>query len=216
MVAVLLVIALLVGGLLWFNLQYGGGEAASTTTVLPASDTVAPADPATGAVAAPVDPAAAAAPTGPATITAVTAFDPDGDNEENNADTALALADGVATTSWATSCYESQYMGAKRGVGLVVSFDQLTQQALSVDVINAPYQLQFFASADDVAPTDPAQWGPAIGTKSFADQPATVTSATPPAPARHMLILLNELGRDDSCTEAHPYRGRLGEITLVG
>ena len=216
-VAVLLVIALLVGGLLWFNLQYGGGEAASTTTVLPASDTVAPADPATGAVAAPVDPAAAAAaPTGPATITAVTAFDPDGDNEENNADTALALADGVATTSWATSCYESQYMGAKRGVGLVVSFDQLTQQSLSVDVINAPYQLQFFASADDVAPTDPAQWGPAIGTKSFADQPATVTSATPPAPARHMLILLNELGRDDSCTEAHPYRGRLGEITLVG
>src|SRR6478609_3413196 len=132
-VAVLLVIALLVGGLLWFNLQYGGGEAASTTTVLPASDTVAPADPATGAVAAPVDPAAAAAaPTGPATISAVTAFDPDGDNEENNADTALALADGVATTSWATSCYESQYMGAKRGVGLVVSFDQLTQQALSV------------------------------------------------------------------------------------
>ena len=140
-VAVLLVIALLVGGLLWFNLQYGGGEAASTTTVLPASDTVAPADPATGAVAAPVDPAAAAAaPTGPATISAVTAFDPDGDNEENNADTALALADGVATTSWATSCYESQYMGAKRGVGLVVSFDQLTQQALSVDVINAPWQ----------------------------------------------------------------------------
>ena len=30
-------------------------------------------------------------PTGPATITAVTAFDPDGDNEENDADAALAL-----------------------------------------------------------------------------------------------------------------------------
>jgi hypothetical protein len=32
----------------------------------------------------------------------------------------------------------------------------------------------------------------------------------------HMLVLLNEIGRDDTCTEANPYRGRLGEITLVG
>ncbi len=213
-VAILLVVALLVGALLWFNLQYGGGEAASTTTVLPTGDTIAPADPATGGVAAPVDPAAA--PTAAATIAAVAAFDPDGDNQENDADVSLALADGVATTSWATSCYESQYMGGKRGVGLVVSFDQLTQQALSVDVINAPYQLQFFAVADDVAPTDLAQWGPPLGTKLFADQPQTVTSATPPVPVRHMLVLLNEIGRDDSCTEAHPYRGRLGEIALVG
>ena len=92
-VAVLLVIALLVGGLLWFNLQYGGGETAATTTVLPASDTVAPTDPVTGAVVAPpADPAAdpaqdpAAQPIGPATITAVAAFDPDGDSVENDAD----------------------------------------------------------------------------------------------------------------------------------
>ncbi len=222
-VAVLLVVAALVGGLLWFNLQYGGGESAATTTVLPTGDTVAPTDPLTGAVVAPPadaapDPAAdpAAPPTGPATITAVTAFDPDGDNVENDAATSLALADGDATTSWATSCYESQYMGGKRGVGLVVSFDQLTQQALTVDVINAPYQLQFFALADEVAPTDLALWGPAVGTKQFADQPGTVTSDSPPVPVRHVLILLNELGRDDSCSDAHPYQGRLGEIALVG
>jgi len=98
----------------------------------------------------------------------------------------------------------------------VVSFDQLTQQALTVDVINAPYQLQFFAVADEVAPTDLALWGPAIGTKQFASEPATVTSGTPPVPVRHMLVLLNEIGREDSCTDAHPYRGRLGEIALVG
>jgi eukaryotic-like serine/threonine-protein kinase len=191
--------------------------------VLPPSDTVATTDPLTGAVVAPPADAAsgpaadpAAQPTGPATITAVTAFDPDGDNVENDADTALALADGIATTSWATSCYESQYMGGKRGVGLVVSYDQLTQQGLTVDVLNAPYQLQFFAVADEVAPTDLAQWGPAVGTKQFADQPGTVTSDSPPIPVRHVLVLLNELGRDDSCSDAHPYQGRLGEIALVG
>ena len=218
-VAVLLVIALLVGGLLWFNLQYGGGETAATTTVLPASDTVAPTDPVTGAVVAPdpaADPRPAAQPIGPATITAVAAFDPDGDNVENDADTALALADGDATTSWATSCYESQYMGGKRGVGLVVSFDQLTQQALTVDVINAPYQLQFFAVADEVAPTDLARGVRPSARSSSPANPATVTSGTPPVPVRHMLVLLNEIGREDSCTDAHPYRGRLGEIALVG
>ena len=59
-------------------------------------------------------------------------------------------------------------------------------------------------------------WGPAIGTKQFASEPATVTSGTPPVPVRHMLVLLNEIGREDSCTDAHPYRGRLGEIALVG
>jgi serine/threonine-protein kinase len=107
-------------------------------------------------------------------------------------------------------------MGAKRGVGLVVSFDTAMQQALAVDVINAPYQLRFFASDAAVAPTDLEQWGPELGTKAFASEPATVTSAIPTVPAMHMLVLLNEIGVDDTCTEANPYRGRLGEITLVG
>ena len=107
-------------------------------------------------------------------------------------------------------------MGAKRGVGLVVSFDTPMQQALAVDVMNAPYNLRFFASDAAVAPTDLDAWGPALGEKAFASDPATVTSPIPPAPAMHMLVLLNELGPDDSCSDDHPYRGRLGEITLVG
>jgi serine/threonine-protein kinase len=90
------------------------------------------------------------------------------------------------------------------------------QQALAVDVMNAPYQLRFFTSDAPVAPTELAAWGPEVGTKSFASEPDTVTSAIPPAQAMHVLVLLNELGRDDSCSDDHPYRGRLGEITLVG
>jgi hypothetical protein len=31
-----------------------------------------------------------------------------------------------------------------------------------------------------------------------------------------MLILLKELGSDGSCSDANPYRGRLGEIAVAG
>ncbi len=98
----------------------------------------------------------------------------------------------------------------------MVSFDTPTQQALAVDVINAPYQLRFFASDAATPPTDLDAWGPELGAKAFDSEPGTVTSAIPPAPASHMLVLLNEIGQDDTCTEENPYRGRLGEITLVG
>jgi serine/threonine protein kinase len=200
----LLLIALIVGSLLWFNLQYGGGDVVTSTTVLPA-DGAAPAAPTTPGPAV----------TGPATITAFTAFDPDGDGHENDADVSLAGADGNPATSWATVCYSSKFFGAKRGVGLVVSFDQPNTRALSVDVINAPYQLRFFGSAADVAPTDLAQWVQ-IGAKSYANNPATVVSDVPAAPIKHMLVLLNEVGADSTCTASNPYRGRLGEISLVG
>jgi serine/threonine protein kinase len=217
-VAILLVVAVLIGGLLWFNLQYGGGDAVPTTTGLPGVDPVTGA-PIGAADAPPTDTTLAVAPppvAGPASIATITTFDPDGDNEENNEDAVLSGADGDATTSWTTECYSSQYMGAKRGVGLVVSFDKPTQQALSVDVINAPYQLRFFASDAAVAPADLDGWGPELGAKAFDSEPETVTSAIPAAPAAHMLVLLNEIGRDDACSESNPYRGRLGEITLVG
>jgi eukaryotic-like serine/threonine-protein kinase len=211
-VGILLVVALLVGGLLWFNLRYGGGEVVPTTTGLPGVDPAASAAIETTLAPAVAPPVAA----GPATITAISTFDPDGDGEENAADAALGRADGNPSTSWATECYSSQYMGAKQGVGLVVSFDTPMQQALAVDVINAPYQLRFFATDAAAVPTDLASWGPELGTKAFASAPETVTSAIPAVPVMHMLVLLNELGEDGTCTDAHPYRGRLGEITLVG
>ncbi len=141
-VAVLLLVASIVGALLWFNLQYGGGDVVPTTTGLPGADPAvdAAAGSATGAQATDTTAAPVVAPVvaGPATITTITTFDPDGDGEENAANTDLSRADGNPATAWTTECYSSQYMGAKRGVGLVVSFDTAMQQALAVDVINAP------------------------------------------------------------------------------
>ncbi len=237
-IGVALLAAVCIAVVLALVLRFGGDDPSSPTSVLPSDPAVdapaanavddgVPADDAPQEAADPATSSAAPAEAAPATtaptvdpaaaIATITAFDPEGDDgTENDSDAPLALADGDETTGWATSCYSSQFMGAKFGVGLIVSFDAPTAQALSVDVMNAPYQLQFFASDAEEPPSDFAGWGAELGTKSFGPDPATVVSEVPAAPVRHMLIVLSELGPDDSCSGSNPYRGRLGEIATVG
>lgn len=206
-VAVLLVVGLVMGILLWASARFGADSESVTTVAATADPQDTDDSPGTG------DPAE---PTGPVSIATVTAYDPAGDGSENDADAVLALADGDPTTAWSTVCYASQFMGAKPGVGLVVSFDRLTQEAVTVDVINAPYQVAFFASDDEAIPASFDGWGAELGPTAFANSPGTVVSPVPPTPARHMLVLLQELGPDDACTSANPFRGRLGEIAVTG
>ena len=201
--ALLLVAALVVGVLLWTSISFGGADPVTSTTALPATQSsTAPNDESTVV--------------GPAAIATVTAYDPSGDGTENDGDAVLSLADGSSATSWPTQCYSSRYMGGKPGVGLVVTFDNPSQQALTVDVQTGPYQVDFFASDADTIPTSLDAWGPPLGATAFANDPETVVSPVPAAPARHMLILLKEIGRDTTCSDANPYRGRLGEIAVVG
>jgi serine/threonine-protein kinase len=203
-VALLLVAGLVVGGLLWTSSNFGGGDTVPLNTELPATQPSSPTA---------EEPAVAI---GPATIATITAYDPDGDGGgENDADAVNALADSNAATSWPTECYSSRFMGGKQGVGLVVTFGELTQTALAVDVQSGPYQVDFFASGAETIPASFADWGPALGSTAFANEAETLTSPVPAAPARHMLILLKELGRDTTCTDQNPYRGRLGEIAVA-
>ncbi len=221
-VGALITVAVVVALILWATLSFGGGESTSTTTVLPSDAPGAAAavddpdgiegDVPTGDAPA-VDPEQAADATG-ARIVDVIAYDPEGDGEENDAEAVVALADGNPETAWRTVCYSSQFMGAKAGVGLVVSFDVPTQQAITVDVMSGPYQLQFFSTDAEKIPDSLGGWGPELGTKAFGPDPATIVSAEPATPARHVLLLLNELGSDGACSGANPFRGRLGEIAL--
>jgi len=205
-VAVLVVVGLMVSVVLWTSLEFGGGESVvSTPAAEPAPSSATDAE-------ATVEPSGVV---GPATIATVTAYDPDGDGTENDADAVLSGADGEPSTTWGTMCYSDRFMGAKRGVGLVVSFDTLAQQPLRVDVVTAPYQVSFFAVDSEQIPATLDDWGPEIGATQFSDEPGTVTSSSPPAPARHMLVLLRELGTDDTCSDANPHRGRLGELAVV-
>jgi serine/threonine-protein kinase len=202
-VAVLLLAALVAGVLVWMNLQYGADEPVTTSPTGTAG--AAPAS-------VPADGAAAV----PATIATITAYDPDGDGTENDGDAVLARADGIPDTSWGTVCYADRFLGGKGGVGLVVSFDGPTQQALRVDVQSAPFQVDFLASAAETIPASMAEWGAPLGGTEFAEEGTTLTSPVPAAPVRHVLIRLKELGTDSGCTDANPYRGRLGEIAIVG
>jgi hypothetical protein len=66
-------------------------------------------------------PSATDAESEPIPIRRATAFDPAGDNTENDADTALAI-DGDLTTEWTTVSYASRNLGGlKPGVGLELS-----------------------------------------------------------------------------------------------
>ena len=175
------------------------------------SDLVASgADPASG------DAPAQAAPTGPASIAGITTFDPDGDREENDDESMLAVSDGIANTNWRTVCYSGQYMGGKVGVGLVVTLDQPTQQALTVDVINGPFIVDFYTSSAERAPSELSGWDGQLGAQRFATEGEVLQTDVPTTPVRHLLVLLKQLGADTSCSDNNPFRGRLGEIALVG
>ena len=211
---VLVVIGLVVAGLLWAGLQFGGTDAATSTSVLPDVDDQAATPDASGDPSdtdTDTEPVALA----PATIMTVTAYDPDGDGTENDGDAVLSRADGDAATTWKTVCYDDRFMGGKRGVGLVVSFDEPAQDAITVDVAHGPYQVQFFAVDSDGIPETLDAWGSPLGPTAFANDPGTVVSPLPSTPVRHVLVLLNELGRDSGCTDSNPYRGRLGEIDVA-
>ena len=210
----LVVVALVVALILLVRVNRGDqadelpGDASTPTSEEPADAAVAPDDDPGAADAADVAPV-----TGDGSIVAVRPWDPDGDNgTENDAQAELALADGEPSTYWATECYQDRYLGGKRGVGLVLSLSGAASGTLAVTVAHAPYQLDVYTTADATAPTDLDAWAPVGGTR-FADEPGDLEIGVD-QPATHLLVWLKELGPDDACSGANPYRGRLGEISL--
>lgn len=183
----------------------------------PPADLVESTAPTSGAaVAEPPDaesPPAADIAAGTGQIVGVQAWDPYGDNgSENDAQASLALADGVASTSWSTECYQNRFMGGKDGVGLILELDGAATGTVSVETLNAPYQIDVYTATATTAPTAIDGWTQ-IGDTRFDDAPAVVETGIE-SPATHVLIWLSELGRDDACTSTNPFRGRLGEISF--
>ncbi len=145
-------------------------------------------------------------------ISTVQAWDPDGDNgTENDAQAGLALADGSSSTAWATECYQDRYLGGKRGVGLILGLSAASSGTLRVDAMSAPYQIDVYATTSETAPPSLDDWT-RVGETRFADQPGSVDVDVDVA-ATHLLVWLKELGTDEACSTANPFRGRLGEIS---
>jgi len=148
-------------------------------------------------------------------IIAVQAFDPDGDGVEEN-DTITNVLDDDPTTAWRTSCYSNEWMGAKRGVGLVVSFDAPGTRALVAEVASAPNLVEFYATDAESVPSTFEAWGAPLGPATADLDPATVTSTQPPTAARHMLVVLQQLGPDSGCSDSNPFRGSITDLRLAG
>jgi eukaryotic-like serine/threonine-protein kinase len=194
LVLVLLAVAFVVALLLWITIGRDAGDGAA------APETTAPLAAAPGATAT----------ASPATITAVAAYDPAGDGEENNDQAPAALADGNPATNWKTLCYRSTTL-SKDGVGLVVTLSASTTGTLSFDVGNPPFQVEVFGTDADTIPADFSGWGPALQNKTFSEVAAPVAVPTP-VPVKHLLIVLREVGRDPGCSTDNPNRGSIGEI----
>jgi serine/threonine-protein kinase len=208
----LVAVGLIVAGVLFLGVNRGDDPDDLATTTMVPGETAAPA-----ATALPSD-SVAPAPTGGAPVVAdvavatVQAWDPDGDNgAENDAQAGLALADGSASTSWPTECYQNKFLGGKRGVGLILGLSAASAGTLSVDSLNAPYHIEVYAVTDAAPPSDLDGWQ-RVGDKQFADQPGRIEVRVD-LPATFVLVWLKELGRDEACTENNPFRGRLGEIS---
>lgn len=208
----LLVVALVVAAVLFVGLNRGDSAGdVPDVTVVP-DDAADPPRPGADEPAVDDDTAPDEVPTGPVTITGVRAWDPDGTNgSENDTQAALALADGSASTAWPTECYSDKYLGGKRGVGLIVTLSTPSAGSVSVETLNAPYQLEFYATTAEDPPLDLSEWSP-VGEMHYAESPGTV-GATVDVAASHVLVWLKELGPDDACSSSNPYRGRLGEIS---
>ena len=212
-VSSLLVIALAVAGVLFLRVNRGdvGTEFAGVAEVPAGGDRPTATAPDGSPSAGTEDPAASEA---PVEIVGIRAWDPDGTNgSENDAQAVLALADGSDSTFWATECYQDRYLGGKRGVGLIVDLSVGSAGTLSLETLNAPYQIDVFTATSEGAPADIDDWE-RVGDTMFGDQIGPVSTKVEVA-ATHLLVWLRELGEDAVCTSANPYRGRLGEITYV-
>lgn len=148
-----------------------------------------------------------------ARIVTVQAWDPDGDNgRENDAQANLAIADGSSSTMWATECYQDRYLGGKSGVGLILGLNGAATGTLSVESANGPYQIDVMSANGAAAPAELGGWSK-VGDTRFADEPGTIDVEIT-QPANYLLVWLKELGPDEVCSSANPYRGRLGEISF--
>jgi hypothetical protein len=102
-------------------------------------------------------------------------------------------------------------MGGKRGVGLILDLSAASPGTLSLETLNAPYQIDIYTATTVGSPADLEAWD-RVGSTLSGEQPGPLTTSIDVA-ATHVLLWLKELGNDPACTSANPYRGRLGEIS---
>ena len=224
----LIALAVVVSLILWFTMISGGGESSEPASSLPQNpagadglateDALDESSVSEQPVAAP-EPITTDAPEPvAAAIVSLAAFDPvsdggNGGNGEEYDDLVSRLTDGDTSTAWRTQCYSNQFMGAKPGVGVVVSLDAPLQQDLTVQFANGPYNVNFYEWDGDTTPTTLEGWGEPVD-RADGTSGETVTASVAEFGATHVLVHLLELGPNDACTSDNPFSGAISEISI--
>lgn len=225
----LLGVAAVVAGVVWASLQTDSGDGLGLTRPDPVTSPTAPGGlagetdgsdgetDATGGSGLTDEAGATGSPTtaawGPAEIRTVTVWDPEGDGSGENDDQAMAALAGTAGEFWPTLCYSSQYLGAKDGVGLILTMSGPTAGIVNYTALHAPHWVEVFARPTTDMPASLADWGPSLTGTQYTMTP-TEFSTEVPAGTASILIWVRELGRDSACSAARPFRGRIGNISF--
>jgi len=168
-------------------------------------DNVAVPDPAVAEVMTPVA-------SGPATITAINSFDPNGDDGVENEEIIGALVDKNPQSSWATSCYADKFFGAKERVGVLVTLSGAGTGMLRVNFANGPIGAEIYGTAT-TPPSGFDGWGAPLAKEYRTRGEIVKFSVT--APVTHLLIVLTEVGKSVACSTTNPFQGRINEVAFI-
>jgi hypothetical protein len=146
-------------------------------------------------------------------LVGVKSYDPDGDDKVENEAMLPALLDSDPLSEWTTVCYGNQFFGSKVGVGVVATLSGIGLGDLVANFANGPYSADLFVSTAETAPASIDEWGLRVGTTYSKNAGAATFEVN--APARHVLLLLREVGRSNSCSNANPYKGRISDLSFT-
>ena len=146
-------------------------------------------------------------------LVGVKSFDPDGDDRVENEDLLPSLLDQDPLSEWTTVCYGNQFFGSKVGVGVVATLSGVGIGDLVASFANAPYSADVFVSTAETAPSSVEDWGLRVAT-AYSKESGNATFEIN-APARHVLLLLREIGRSNGCSNANPFKGRISNLTFT-
>jgi serine/threonine protein kinase len=145
-------------------------------------------------------------------ITAISTYDPDGDDGTENDAMVAALSDGFNNTAWTTVCYADPAFGDKAGVGVVATLSAATTGTLTTYVGSGSWQIDVFG-VDGAIPPGIGGWGEPLDSKS-GDAPGSVEFSVDRSSSR-VLVLFREAGQHATCSDSNPFKGVLGELAFT-
>ena len=187
-VVAILIVALVMGIMLWRGLQN------TKSTVLPPGGTQVQSWPAI-------------------TLKGIHSYDPNGDDKVENEAMVPALLDNNPATVWTTVCYGDKYFGSKGGLGLVLEMSGTGIGTINANFANGPFNAEVYVSDAPTIPARMEDWGLRVADKYSAN--AGMATFDVKQAGRWMLLMLREIGQSTSCSGANPYKGSISDITFT-